>query len=536
MQQQRTAPLRASTTRLVDPAETVAEPLKLKDGILVVSGYGLRITVERGHLSIIDGTGSERRSGLVHRATSGIRRLVVLGHSGAISLEALKWLSDVGAAFIQIGRDGEVIACTSMLGSNDARIRRSQAQATANGVGLEIARGLIIEKIERQREIADRFSPPQHIVELLVGASGEVQSVQSITALRVAEARAAAAYWDGWKALDIRFAKRDEARVPQHWRRFDARSSPIANGPRLAVNPVNALLNYLYGILEAETRIACLTLGLDPGMGVLHADQRSRDSLALDLMEPVRPRVDQLVLGIVERQIFTGKDFFETAQGNCRLMPSLAKPLAEYGPTISRWVAPYAEHAARAFGRSSASLDRREQAVATPLTQANRSAGRVKIRIGDRTERPKPSSPLSNACKGCGFVLDDSKRIWCDTCYVEHRPEKDRANISAALAAKAKMRADGQDPAHGGAVAEKRRATHLEQMRLNAEWEASNHPTKSNVEYHEQILPLLAHVAVREIAKLMNVSRGYAAMVKRGDRTPHRRHWNALKDADAVTD
>ncbi|MCH8255181.1 MAG: CRISPR-associated endonuclease Cas1, partial [Gemmatimonadetes bacterium] len=42
----------------------------------------------------------------------------------------------------------------------------------------------------------------------------------------------------------------------------------------------NAILNYLYTILEAEARIACRTMGLDPGLGVLHSDQPARDSLA----------------------------------------------------------------------------------------------------------------------------------------------------------------------------------------------------------------------------------------------------------------
>jgi CRISPR associated protein Cas1 len=57
---------------------------------------------------------------------------------------------------------------------------------------------------------------------------------------------------------------------------------------RRATNPANAILNYLYAILEAEARIAALRMGLDPGLGFLHADQTARDSLACDLMEPVR--------------------------------------------------------------------------------------------------------------------------------------------------------------------------------------------------------------------------------------------------------
>ena len=47
------------------------------------------------------------------------------------------------------------------------------------------------------------------------------------------------------------------------------------------------MLNYLYAILEAQTRIALLTVGLDPGLGLLHADQTARDSLARMVSRPV---------------------------------------------------------------------------------------------------------------------------------------------------------------------------------------------------------------------------------------------------------
>ena len=83
-------------------------------------------------------------------------------------------------------------------------------------------------------------------------------------------------------------------------------------GARLAVTPANAMLNYLYAILEAECRIACLAVGLDPGIDILHADQKARDSLALDVMEPARPTVDALVLNLLRTRTFRAKDFFET--------------------------------------------------------------------------------------------------------------------------------------------------------------------------------------------------------------------------------
>ena len=91
------------------------------------------------------------------------------------------------------------------------------------------------------------------------------------------------------------FPRKDHSRVPAHWRVFGTRVSPLTGSPRLAANPANAILNYLYSLLESESRLAAAALGLDPGMGVLHVDtfflhQGARDSLACDLMEPVRPQ------------------------------------------------------------------------------------------------------------------------------------------------------------------------------------------------------------------------------------------------------
>lgn len=50
----------------------------------------------------------------------------------------------------------------------------------------------------------------------------------------------------------------------------------LTNSPRLATNPANAILNYLYAILEVEARLALATLGLNPGIGVLHVDNNTR--------------------------------------------------------------------------------------------------------------------------------------------------------------------------------------------------------------------------------------------------------------------
>jgi CRISPR/Cas system-associated endonuclease Cas1 len=96
----------------------------------------------------------------------------------------------------------------------------------------------------------------------------------------------------------------------------------LTASPRLATNPVNAILNYPYAVLAAESRLAAANLGLDPGIGVLHVDTPNRDRLACDLMEAVRPEVDAFVLDWLKREPLPSSSFLEQRDGNCRLMAS----------------------------------------------------------------------------------------------------------------------------------------------------------------------------------------------------------------------
>ena len=83
------------------PVEAVA-----RNGVAVAGGYGVGISVWRGRLRVDDGIGENRRSRIYHRATSGLKRLVVLGHTGYVSLEGIRWLADVKAAYLQVDADG----------------------------------------------------------------------------------------------------------------------------------------------------------------------------------------------------------------------------------------------------------------------------------------------------------------------------------------------------------------------------------------------------------------------------------------------
>lgn len=72
---------------------------------------------------------------------------------------------------------------------------------------------------------------------------------------------------------------------------------------RPPLDPINALLSFLYTMLAHDARAACEACGLDAAVGFLHRDRPGRPSLALDLMEEFRPfLVDRLVLSLINRQ------------------------------------------------------------------------------------------------------------------------------------------------------------------------------------------------------------------------------------------
>src|SRR5262249_59125205 len=117
--------------------------------------------------------------------------------------------------------------------------------------------------------------------------------------------------------------------IPDDWRFFNQRESMVGSLNRHATHPVNAMLNYAYRVLETQVKIATVAVGLDPTIGYLHTCRAGRAALVYDLMEPLRPKVDRIVLDFVRSQNFMPQDFLLTERGGCRLHPSLTKGLLE---------------------------------------------------------------------------------------------------------------------------------------------------------------------------------------------------------------
>src|SRR5436190_2175727 len=131
-------------------ASTIPEIDIPRHGTVTLFGYGIDVRVDRGHLLIEDGIAADRRRARIPRVGHGLKRLVVIGSDGMVSLAALRWLADQDAAFVMLERDGSVLATTGPVRPSDARLRRAQALALESGVALEITRELIGQKLAAQ--------------------------------------------------------------------------------------------------------------------------------------------------------------------------------------------------------------------------------------------------------------------------------------------------------------------------------------------------------------------------------------------------
>ena len=412
------------------------------DRVVVADGFGCRVTVEHGALRVQDGEGSHRRDRTFGKVASPVR-LVVAG-TGIVTTEALSWCRAQGTAVVVL-RAGDVLLGASPPGRDDARLRRQQALAGIDGssVGLGIVQSLLTEKLRCQAANLATIFSDEDTTSTVLELAGGIEVAGSVDEARQLEAVAAAAYfatWAGHPATAVGFVARDRSRVPPHWRVFDSRRSAIigaANTNRLAERPLNALLNYCYRLAEIEARFACVRLGLDPGLGCLHLDAAGRDSLALDLIEPVRPEVDRFVLELVAERTFAKRTFVERSDGHVRIAAPLAHELAATMPTWRRAVAPFAEAVAHAFAdavagkttkttpltarkATAASAEVRRRKVQAALVKAQADAGLHRAAQPVRRRRAPAPAVAAGAlarCLTCGGQLGRPRHVRCEACW-----------------------------------------------------------------------------------------------------------------------
>ena len=281
---------------------------KSHDQTLILDGYGASITVDRGHLVVKSGTFGEGAGPSVRipRGRSDVSRLIVRSQMGHISLNAIEWCIRMNIPIAIVGSDSRLINCMLPDHPHDGPIKRAQAVSGITQDAVKLARWLLEKKIQSQIDVLEhdlsrrgifkeRESERAASISELRRAITGLESDSTLVALLTREALAAQSYWKMLTGTALPWPDWTKRRIPEHWTKI----SPRATGHRLireATDPFNAMLNYGYTLLEVEGRIACAASGLDPDLGLLHVDDRLRESFLYDLIEPARAKVDTLTL------------------------------------------------------------------------------------------------------------------------------------------------------------------------------------------------------------------------------------------------
>jgi CRISPR-associated protein Cas1 len=166
-----------------------------------------------------------------------------------------------------------------------------------------VAHAFVKAKITRSLQVLDWLAQRYDIQRELRAAKHEASKLSQATTvnqLRTVEGRVALRYWEAFRKA-----------LPE-WLDFQGRMT--ATHQNNASDPFNAALNYGYGFLEAECRMAINAVGLEPSVGFLHdfSDYQTKESLVYDLQEPFRWLVDLTVIDAFESGVLELHDFFFT--------------------------------------------------------------------------------------------------------------------------------------------------------------------------------------------------------------------------------
>jgi len=200
-------------------------------------------------------------------------------------------------------------------------LRREQyRRADDLAASAAIARSIVAAKIANcktvlMRGARDRPEDPGgvHLTKAADWLTGQLETLRNVVpndigaldAIRGIEGDAARAYFSAFDHLisaqkDVFFFRERSRRPP--------------------LDPLNTLLSFLYTILAHDMQAALEGVGLDPAVGFFHRDRPGRPSLALDIMEELRPFfVDRLVLSLVNRRQVNEKGF-ETSESGAVIM------------------------------------------------------------------------------------------------------------------------------------------------------------------------------------------------------------------------
>jgi len=279
---------------------------KLLNTVYVTTeGAALR---QQGETLVAEIEGAEKTRVPLHMLASVVAFGPVL-----ITPSLIATCAERGIAIALMGRNGRFQARIEGPVSGNVLLRREQYRRA--DAPEDIVRSIVLGKLSNQRAVIRR-ALRDHGEEMDSAARVTLQTAcdrvaqilrrvqlsdATVDAMRGAEGEAATLYFSVFDHL---------IRAPDAELRWTARSR------RPPLDAMNALLSFLYALLTHDCRSACEAVGLDPAVGFLHRDRPGRPSLALDLMEELRPPLaDRLALSLVNRRQLRAADFRRMESG-----------------------------------------------------------------------------------------------------------------------------------------------------------------------------------------------------------------------------
>ena len=217
---------------------------------------------------------------------------------------------------------GKFLARVSGRIKGNVVLRQQQYDSSRDeAISLEIAKNCIIGKVYNARWVLERAIRDHSLqidAEKVKAASNFlkdsltlIQNSQSKDQLRGYEGEAASIYFGVFDQLILQ-QKKDFI--------FTGRNR------RPSLDPVNAMLSFVYTLLTNMVTSALESVGLDPYVGYLHVDRPGRASLSLDLVEELRAvMADRFVLSLINRKMVTGKNFSRQENGAILMDDELRK-------------------------------------------------------------------------------------------------------------------------------------------------------------------------------------------------------------------
>ena len=217
---------------------------------------------------------------------------------------------------------GKFLARVSGRIKGNVVLRQQQYDSSRDeAISMEIAKNCIIGKVYNARWVLERAIRDHSLqidAEKVKAASNFlkdsltlIQNSQSKDQLRGYEGEAASIYFGVFDQLILQ-QKKDFI--------FTGRNR------RPPLDPVNAMLSFVYTLLTNMVTSALESVGLDPYVGYLHVDRPGRASLSLDLVEELRAvMADRFVLSLINRKMVTGKNFSRQENGAILMDDELRK-------------------------------------------------------------------------------------------------------------------------------------------------------------------------------------------------------------------